>query len=123
MASLTSKAHGWAFSIAPAPSRMDGRQFLAIGAALMKPPVSAVGMGVGSARRRLLVRAEQQELDCRLNEIGLDWIDAVADWTGLGVLRVTVDWIGYVPHFIWTLLDWINRTRICTRIAKGFGCQ
>jgi hypothetical protein len=62
-------------------------------------------MGVGSARRRLLVRAEQQELDRRLNEIGLDWIGAVADWTRLGVLRVIVDWIGYVPHFIWTLLD------------------
>jgi hypothetical protein len=37
--------------------------------------------------------------------IGLNWIGVVADWTGLGILRVTVDWIGYVPHFIWTLLD------------------
>lgn len=64
-------------ALAPAPSRMDGRQFLAIGAALTKPPVSATGMGVGSARRRLLVRAEQQELDCRLD----DWIGL--DWTGL----------------------------------------
>jgi hypothetical protein len=62
-------------------------------------------MLVGSARRRLLSRAEQHELarGRTLMEIiwmiGLDWIDVVADWTGLGVLLVTVDWIRYVPLF------------------------
>jgi hypothetical protein len=34
--------------------------------------------------------------------IELDWIHVVADWTGLGILRIAVDWIGYVLTFCWT---------------------
>jgi hypothetical protein len=65
------------------PSTVDGRQLLAIiGAAPTKPPVDAAGMLDGSARRRLLSRAEQHELARRRTLMEIIWMIGL-DWTGL----------------------------------------